>query len=542
MNPAQSAIFANAVNAMASVAQRPLLFGPDNRPLQPSSGYQYSRSASKREGSMKNWIPKRLVTRQQEALEREAIVARSIDLTNNDPHAAGVVESFATTVVGAGLAPHPMIGLDTLGLSKEEIRAIVARQRAAYMQWSPFADAGCRMSFGAIQFLIMRNVMQFGEYIALAPMIDDPLRPYALACQVIHPLRLKTPVDRINDHAIRDGVELGAYGEPAAYWIKKTDPRGSSITPDVSANFLRIPARKGHRWNVLHDFIVKDPEQVRGYPPLSPGMKFFRDLNDYLDAELVSNIVTAAFALFIEQSGGNDPFNIAENLSSFSETTQRADGKTEKTRYQEWIPGQILYGNPGEKPAAITASRPGTTFDPFTKIIKKALSMALNMPYPVLFKDVEATNFAGFRSAMLDAWRVYMHLRTWLGQGFCQRFYTMLQEEAYLRGNLTVKDFYSNMFILTQAEWRGSPKGDIEPIKAVQADVIAIQNNLKTRAEAIAERTGGDVRTTFDQLQEEQEMMKERGLTETPIDPDSLKDSDGDVDDMRGAGEGLEQS
>ncbi|HSV27261.1 MAG TPA: phage portal protein [Sedimentisphaerales bacterium] len=542
MNQAQSAIFANAANAMASIVKRPLLFGPDNRPLQPSSGYQYSRSASKREGSMKNWIPKRLVTRQQEALEREAIVARSIDLTNNDPHAAGVVESFATTVVGAGLAPHPLIGLDTLGLTKDEIRAIVAQQRTAYMQWAPIADAGGRMSFGALQFLIMRNVMQYGEYIALAPMIDDPLRPYALACQIIHPLRLKTPVDKINDPAIRDGVELGAYGEPVAYWIKKTDPKGSSITPDVSANFLRIPARKGHRWNVLHDFVVKDPEQVRGYPPLAPGMKFFRDLNDYLDAELVSNIVTAAFALFIEQAGGNDPFNIAENLSSFQETVQRGDGKTEKARYQEWIPGQIMYGNPGEKPAPITASRPGTTFDPFTRIIKKALSMALNMPYPVLFKDVEATNFAGFRSAMLDAWRVYMHLRTWLGQGFCQRFYTMLMEEAYLRGNLNVKNFYSNMFILTQAEWRGSPKGDIEPIKAVQADVLAIQNNLKTRAEAIAERTGGDVRTTFDQLQEEQEMMRERGLTEKPIEPDSQQEPAGAVDDMEGAGEGLEQS
>ena len=109
MNQAQNAIFVKAVNAMSSMARKPLLFGPDNRPLQPSSGFQYSRTASKREGSMKNWIPKRLVARQQEALEREAIVARSIDLANNDPHAAGVVESFATTVCGAGLVPHPLL-------------------------------------------------------------------------------------------------------------------------------------------------------------------------------------------------------------------------------------------------------------------------------------------------------------------------------------------------------------------------------------------------------------------------------------------------
>ncbi len=69
---------------------------------------------------------------------------------------------------------------------------------------------------------------------------------------------------------------------------------------------------------------------------------------------------------------------------------------------------------------------------------------------------------------------------------------------------------------LTRAEWRGYPKGDIEPFKAAQADILRIQRNLKTRSRAIAE-DGGDLLTTFDQLQEEQEMMADRGLTEEKI-------------------------
>jgi lambda family phage portal protein len=546
MDMAQAHIFEKAVNAMSAMMQgKPLLYGPDNRPLGTPGNYTYSRAASKRAGSMKNWVPQRLTSRQQETMERERIVERSIDLTNNDPHVAGVVDSFATTVIGAGLSPHPMIDQEVLGIEKEEARQIIARQRAAYLTWAPFADAGGRMSFGAIQFLIERCIIQFGEYLVLLPMIDDPLRPYSLACMVLHPLRLKTPVDKLNDPNIRDGVELGAYGQPVAYWIKKSDPRGHGVTPNVSANFLRVPARQGHRWNVLHGFIAREPEQVRGFPLIAPAMKFFRDLNDYLDAELVSNIVTAAFALFIEQQNGQNPFNVAENLAAFSETTRPPGGaqREQTTRYQEWIPGQIMYGNPGEKPSAITANRPGTTFEPFTKVIKKATAMAVGMPYPVLFKDTEGVNFAGFRSAMLDAWRVFVHHRVWLGNGFCQPVYTMLQEEAYLRGALKVKNFYNNIYSLTRAEWRGAPKGDIEPIKAVQADVLAIQNNLKTRAEAIAER-GGDIRTTMDQLQEEQEMMKERGLTEQPIDQTTLVDDSpsGAVDDMEDAGDGLDQS
>jgi capsid protein len=144
------------------------------------------------------------------------------------------------------------------------------------------------------------------------------------------------------------------------------------------------------------------------------------------------------------------------------------------------------------------------------------MSLALNIPYAVLFKDPQGLNFSGFRSAMLDAWRVFSQRRVWLGQQFCQPIYTMLMEEAYLRGDLNVKDFYTRMHPVTNAEWRGVPKGDIEPVQAVLADTKAIQANLKTRAEAIAER-GGDIRTTFDQLAEEQEMMRERGLTEQEI-------------------------
>jgi lambda family phage portal protein len=543
LNAAQASIFARAVNSVAAQLQQPLLYGPDNKPLAPTSAYTYQRTAAQREGSMKNWIPRRLAGRQAEALHRERIVERSIDLTNNDPHASGIVDSFATTVVGAGLLPHPMLDGGALQMEKDELRAIQDQQRGVYQSWQPYADAGGRMTFGAIQFLAMRSLMQFGEYLVLLPMLDDPSRPYSLACQVVNPLRLRTPVDRMNDPNLRDGVEIGPYGEPVAYWIKKSSPGPIVWTPDVSANFLRIPAKVGHRWNVLHDYIVNEPEQVRGWPFFAPVMKYFRDFNDLLDAELVSNIVTAALAVWIELAPGNDPLNIAQNLGTLTETRTLDDGRTESTRYQEMIPGAIFYGNSGEKPHLLSATRPGVTFEPFTKIIKKAISTSLNIPYPVLFKDPESVNFAGFRSAMLDAWRVFMHRRTWLGQGLCQRVYTLLQEEAWLRGDVQVKNFYTRMHVLTRAEWRGAPKGDIEPIKAAEADLRLIQGNLKTRAEAIAER-GGDLRTTLDQLQEEQEMMAERGLTEAKIDEKTFGKTreDKDLEDMAGAGSGLDQS
>jgi capsid protein len=178
-----------------------------------------------------------------------------------------------------------------------------------------------------------------------------------------------------------------------------------------------------------------------------------------------------------------------------------------------------MYGETGQKPHLLSAARPGTTFEPFTRTIKKSLALSINQPYPVIFKDVEGVNFAGFRSAMLDAWRVFSMYRTWLGEGDCQRSFTMLMEEAWLRGKLpAIADIHENLFEYTYAAWRGSPKGDIEPVKAVQANVMKINNNLMTRDEAIIEDGGEGFDAVSETLEEEGLALKQKGLNPKPQD------------------------
>lgn len=512
MDTRQADIFTSAVNSMAATFKRPLLYGPDNRPLAPSNQYTYGRRAASQGGSLKGWRPARLYSGQQETLEREAIAARAIDLGQSDPHAAGILETFSTTVIGAGLTPHPQLDPDVLGFTKTQVNTLAVQEKAAYSTWSLFADAGGRMTAGMVSFLIERNLVQFGEFILLVHMIDDPTRPYSLAVQVIHPMRLKTPTDLISQGKIRDGIEMDAYGRPTHYWIKKASP-GLTTTADTSNNFIRIATRKAHRWRVIHGFVVNDPEQIRGVSFFAPALKYFRDFNDLLDAELVSNVVTAAFSLFIEAAGATDPMDIANNMSGWSEAGTNPDGETETTRYQEMVPGSIMYGNAGEKPQSIAAARPGVTFEPFTRLIKKTLATSANIPLPVLFKDLDGISFAGFRSAMLEAWRVFSYRRVIHGHLYGQKLYTMLQEEAWLRGHLTIpnNDFYGKMHQLTRVKWVGAPKGDIEPIKAAKADILEIDAHLKTREQAIIER-GGEARTTFDRLEDERTDLIKRKL------------------------------
>jgi lambda family phage portal protein len=508
-----------------AAARPPDLIKPDGSPLISPSPSTYSRTASKKSGSMKKWNPIS-INGQLQDMERDSVVDRSGDLILNDPNAAGVVETFANTIVGTGLNPHPNFDPGMVGMTDEEGNRFKERCRDIVKIWSPFADVAGRMGFGGVQFLAQRQMVQHGEYLFLVVMDSAPGRPYYLCVQSINPKRLKTPIDLSKQGNLHDGVEVGPRGEPKAYWIKKS--QGSSIMriSDSSENFIRISARKGHRLKVLHGFMVNEPEQFRGVPLFGPGMKFFRDLSDYLDAELVANVVTAAFALFIE-TGSVNALTQAERMATITETGFKSDGSEFDQRYEEIIPGTVMYGNAGEKPSSISGDRPGKTFEAFIKRILMSIANSTGVPYPVLFKDFDGMSYASYRSAMLEAWRVFKARRKWLGESLCQPLYRMIIEEAWLRGELEAGDFYTDMYRLTSAEWIGPPKGQIEPIKEVQADVLAVKNNFKTLEEVLLEQ-GRDLNSTLTQVKAEKDIQVDLDIL--PVDEADQGEDDQDQD------------
>ena len=204
-----------------AAAQTPGLVKPDGSPLISPSPSTYSRTASKNSGSMKKWNPVSINGDLQD-MERSKVVDRSSDLIMNDPNAAGVVETFANTVVGTGLNPHPNFDPEMVGMSDEEAKQFSYRCRDIVKVWGPFADVAGRMTFGGAQFLAQREMVQHGEFLFLVVMDTDPGRPYYLAVQSISPKRLKTPIDLSKQGNLHDGVEVDPRGKPKAYWIKKS--------------------------------------------------------------------------------------------------------------------------------------------------------------------------------------------------------------------------------------------------------------------------------------------------------------------------------
>lgn len=465
-------------------------------------------------GSLKTYLPPRVRGRDQAAFERDLTISRVEDLYGNDGIAKSGVNSIATNVIGTGLTPQSVIPAKRLGLPPEDVKDVQDQMEWLWSEWCGQAHYREQLGFEDLQLLGLRSLIRNGELVHLPVMDDRPGCRFALRIQDIRPSRLRTPRDKQYDPLLHDGVELTPTGVPLAYWIANPAPStfpGGGIIDDsalTSGAFRRIPARIGHRRGLFHIFRPEAEEQFRGISCLAPAVKFFRHLNDSIDYELMAQVLAAAFPVFIGQENGPQalPGYVQEDL----------DGDGEEKRYYQEIPaGGVMYGNKGEKPEVLESKRPSANFLNFCELVLRILASALEIPYEVLTKDFSKTTYSSARAALLEAWRVYEVYRSFFTRHYCQPIWTMVQEEAWLRGYLRLPqgapDFHAGLAYWCNTRWIGPARGYIDPTKEIAANISAIEAGLMTRSEAIAER-GGDFDEVAEQLAGEQDRLKELGI------------------------------
>lgn len=480
------------------------LFDLFRRPVRGKSSNTVKRTAGSRKGTLSNWTVQKL-SRFSESAERTTIGDRAQDIVANDPHAASVIDSMAVNIVGTGINPQSNPATKMLGWTDDQANDFREQCENAWAVWCRQADASGRLPFWAIQHLSIQSLLVRGEFVRIPVMLDEPGRDFSLAMQCVDPARLSTPSDKMSDKAIREGIRFGARGNPAAYMIANPATGTEYWNHLTSKNYATIPAHVGHRPGLFHVFVQKEEEQIRGVSILAPAMKFFRDLSDYLDFELVGSIVAASFPVWIETT---DAFGDADNkLATGQDTTS--------TRYEEIEPGRVFYGDANQKPHVLDAKRPSNTFEAFVERILRAVGASVGMPYEVISKDFSKTNYSSARAALLEAWRVFNFYQKWLVDCFCQPVWEMVLEEAWLRDMITLPpgspDWYAARFALTRAQWIPPKKGHVDPVKEIKAAIEAKEHNIQTLASITAE-FGGDWESNLNQRAREKALEKEKGI------------------------------
>ena len=440
---------------------------------------------------------------------------RSRDANRNDPVASGASETLKANIVGRGLQPQSQIRADVLGISNARSDALRRQAESAFRKWKPLADAANRMDFDDIQFLAFAKVVEDGETIVIPTWAAEKWRPYGRCLEVIESERLASPGLKVKD--AKNGIAFGDRGEPVTYYIKKP----GKLPGTLSFETTPIAARDAMgRPKLLHLFPQKRPGQTRGIPWFAPVLTYFKDLADYLEAEVVAARVAACLAVFVTKD------NAMGSAIGMGQGTEPGTG----ARIQGLEPGMVGYLGMGESISVVDPKRPGDAFPSFIESVLRLIGMGLGLPYELIAKDFSKTNYSSARASLLEGRRMFDNWRHWWARHFCQPVWDMVLEEAFLRGEFDAPDFYRFRHEYTRARWLGGGWGWVDPVKEVEAARKRVDYGFSTLADEVATMNGQDWEEVADQRRREIPVEQQNGVmpaatAKTPIEP--TEDPDG---------------
>lgn len=472
---------------------------------------------------LRTWNPGTGSADEDILVNQKPLRARSRDLVRNSGVASGVIDTLGINTVGTGLKPQSRVDHKALGISDQAAAEFQIKAERAWDRFVPHADAAERLNFYQMQDLVERQKNVNGEAIILPLMLDEPFRPYRLALQMIEADRLGKEYYSNNNDNIRGGIKIGDHGQPVEYHIRKTV--SGKYYSSNNDEFMIIPARNEFgRKNVLHIFKQERPGQSRGVPCLAPVMILFHDLQKYMEAEIISARLVACFSVFVKK------VNALESAISDGDTTDSSGNRRRKIS-----PGFIEYLEEGEEIQAFNPQRPGGNFEPFVVILLRMISTGLGLPYELVSKDFSKTNYSSARAALLQAYRGFKKMQSDLISDFCKPVWCMLMEEAFLRGELGMINFYDNPDAWCRSRWIADGWGHVDPLKEAKASEVAISAGISCVATEAAAR-GEDWEELLDQQAREYRKKKELGLPvndgSTPVDPAKKKADDKKVDEV----------
>lgn len=432
-----------------------------------------------------DWIATILSADQEIRGNLRLLRARGRELSRNNPIAKNFLNLLAANVVGhKGIGYRPQVRNNDGKLADQINKAITA----AFDEWSKKGNCTVdgKLSWRALQDLVVKNVATDGE-VFIRKVGGFRGNKYRFALQLID----SDQVDHLynvppskDGNEIRLGVEVDKWGRPLAYYVYPGHPSdigGSLVRERISAD------------QIIHLYDVERVQQTRGVTWFHAVMMQLRMLEGYIEAELVAARTGAAKMGWLEHTdveGYEDP-------------------NPDRKYTFDASPGTIETLPPGMKFTAWNPDHPSNAFPNFVVTIMRQIATGLGVSYNALASDLVGVNYSSMRSGLLierDQWK---RDQSWLIESLCEPVMFDFLSFALLSGALKLDSRDPEKFKAGKWEPRGWQW--VDPLKDVQAAVLAIGARLKSR-DSIVSETGEDIEEVFEQISEEETLADELDL------------------------------
>lgn len=417
----------------------------------------------------------------------EVLRQRSRDLYMGTPLATGALKTLVTNTVGSGLRLSAQVDGDFLGLTDDEADEWERRTEREFSLWADTqaCDAGRTNTFGQLQALAMLSTLMSGDCFAILPLIRRRGSIYDLRVQLLEADRVCDPLFVSPTQNICGGIEMGAYGEPVAYYVAQVHPGSTQMVAMQSWKRVTAFGPKSGRRNILHLLAQERPEQRRGVPVLAPVIESLKQLGRYSDAELMAAVVSGMLTVFIKSDTPDSP------LGQGVPTTDLVDSANASLELGN---GSVVGLAPGESIDTVSPGRPNTAFDGFVRAVCVPIGAALELPYELLLKHF-TSSYTAARAAFVEFWKAIRTRRSWLVSGFCQPIYEEWLAEAVAMGRISAPGFFEDLAVRAAwsgSEWNGPAQGQINEKVEAGAANDRVQFGFSTATRETAELTGGN--------------------------------------------------
>lgn len=311
-----------------------------------------------------------------------------------------------------------------------------------------------------------------------------------------------------NGNRIKFGIEYNGQGVAVAYYLRELNETGDFYTLN-SVTRRRIDAR-----SFIHGYIKERPGQKRGNPQMATSLLRLNMLSGFENASLVNARTSASkMGFFVSPDGqGYQGDDIASNGNLISDAEPGAF---------EQLPVGVDF-------KAFEPNYPNGEFADFSKAVLRGIASGLGVGYNSLANDLEGVNFSSLRQGALDERDAWKGLQQWFIEAFCQPVYDAWLEQFLAFGAIQVGRGVLSIDRIekySMPSWQPRRWPWVDPLKDVQANIMAIDNGLRSRSDVIRE-SGRDPADVWAEASAETLLLQELGVNIANSSSDSGDDTE----------------
>lgn len=435
---------------------------------------------------VRGWQPETASVNALLAASGDDLRAKSRDMARRNCWARNAVESYVGNAIGSGIVPqslHP----------KPRVREVI---QAAWTTWTDESDAAGISDFYGQMSLACREIIEAGEvFVRLRPRrVDDGLS-VPLQIQLLEAEHC--PLWKNDQYGtgfyVRSGIEFNAIGRRTGYWLYRDHPQDTY--QQFNNDLRRISAKE-----VLHLYKPMRAGQNRGEPWLAPVLALLYDLEKYDSAELIRKQIAAMMAFFIEDADPGNPL--------FAKEDEDEDG----VPISGIEPGSVITLPTGKTVKISEPADVGGMYVYFVKAQLRKFAAGMGVTYEQSTGDLENVNYSSIRAGLLEFRRrceAFQHQV--IAFQFCRPIWQAWLESAALAGVIDYNDYQANKADYLKVEWRTQAWPWVDPLKDIEAEILAIDNLIKSRSSTIKEQ-GYDREQVDREIANDQASEKQYGL------------------------------